>query len=505
VSSSDSPSETTTHAGNDSGRRKAGRELRGDLFRYLPSQVLPAVIAFITIPILTRLLSPAEFGDYRLILAAVGAFGAAGSWIASAVYRFFPGMERDERLPVFRGTINWLLASTCAVFVTVWLGGWWALGSSLGDIRSDLFLIGAGLMLVNTVWGIASSEVRAVREVNWYSVSVVLNKALTLGLGVSILIWTSLRVSGLIYGSIAASLVLLPLLYRVTRRRLPRASGWDRVLARRMFRYGLPIALLMVVEWALQLSDRFFIAALRSGAEVGLYSAAYGIAEQSMTAIVLMFHLPFSILAYRVFELDGSDAASGFVADSTRSYLLLAIPGGAGLSVLAGPIMTVMTDAPYRPASVIMPVVALALLLGGIQWWYTTGPTFSEKTGQILISMSAAVVVNAGLNFLLIGRYGYKAAAVTSLIGYAVALIVMVWLSRRDFRWAFPFASAGRSLIAAGLMSGVIWVLNQATKMPAPAALTVSILLGMLVYGMALLALREPQAVSLKRRLFNRG
>ncbi|MFP4554951.1 MAG: hypothetical protein ACLFRT_13980, partial [Actinomycetota bacterium] len=69
-----------------SARRTLGR----DLVRYLPAQVIPAVIGFITIPIVTRLLDPAAYGDYRLVLATVVAFGAAGSWLASSIYRFYP-------------------------------------------------------------------------------------------------------------------------------------------------------------------------------------------------------------------------------------------------------------------------------------------------------------------------------------------------------------------------------------------------------------------------------
>jgi O-antigen/teichoic acid export membrane protein len=503
--SSETGPEAAAPSGDEATGRRAIRDLRGDMVRYLPSQVLPALIAFLAIPVLTRLLSPAEFGDYRLILAAVGGFGAAGAWIAAAVYRSFPEMEISDRLDGFRATVNGLLAFTLGLFAILWLGGTWGIRSWLGDDRANLFLIGAVLMAVNTFWGITNSQVRAVREVGWYSVSVILNKAITLGLGVGLVIWAGLRVDGLLYGSIAASLLLLPLLLWVINGRLPSAGRFSRDLARQMLRYGLPIALVQVVNWALELSDRFFIAAFRDETEVGLYSAAYGIAEQGMATIVLMFELPFSILAFRVWERDGREAAAGFVSDSARSYLLVAVPAWAGLSILARPIMTVMTDAPYHEASVIMPVVSLALLVGAIQWWYTSGSTFSKKTGQTLISMSVAVVVNLVLNLLLIERYGYPAAAVTTLVGYMVALAVMVWLSRRDFRWVFPFRSLSRAVAAAGLMSGAIWAVTRGLEMGSAMTLAISVPLGIIVYGATLLALGEPQARVVLRRLTRRA
>lgn len=487
-------SEAAPSPDDEATRRRASRDLRGDLVRYLPSQALPALIAFVTIPILTRLLSPAEFGDYRLVLAAVSAFGAAGAWIAAAVYRFFPEMELAGRLEAFRATVNGLLGFTLALFAVLWLGGTWGLRPWIGVERADLFFIGAVLMAVNTAWGIFNAQVRAVREVGWYSLSVILNKALTLGLGVGLVLLADLRVDGLLYGSVVASLLLVPLLFRVIKRRFPPTGRFDRDLARQMLRYGLPIALVQLVDWALQLSDRFIIAAFRNEAEVGLYSAAYGIAEQGMATIVLMFELPFSVLANRVWERDGREAAATFVSDSTRSYLLVAIPAWAGISILAGPIMTVMTDTPYLEAAVIMPVVSLALLIGAIQFWYTSGAIFNKKTGQTVISMAAAVAVNLVLNLLLVDRFGYQVAAVTSLVGYVVALVLMVWLSRRDFRWVFPFPSLVRGLAAASVMSGAIWAITRLLEFGPLATLAVSIPLGVVVYGLALLALGEPQA-----------
>ena len=51
------------------------RELVKDLLRYFPSQIIPAVIAFVSIPLLTNLFPPSEYGDYRLVLAALALFG----------------------------------------------------------------------------------------------------------------------------------------------------------------------------------------------------------------------------------------------------------------------------------------------------------------------------------------------------------------------------------------------------------------------------------------------
>lgn len=498
------PREVDDRGPEEATRRRALRDLRGDLVRYLPSQVLPALIAFFTIPVLTRLLPPAEFGDYRLVLAAISVFGAAGSWLATSIYRFYPEMEMSERVDEFRATVQGLLAATAGVAAVLWLAGLPLSTTVIGMSSRYVYLLGGILMVVTIAWGVANAQVRAVREVGWYNLSVVLNKALTLGIGVGLILLTPLRVDGLLYGSIAGSVLLFPILLGVIRRQLPRAGARSRALGRQMLRYGIPIALVQVANWTLQLSDRFIIAALRDLDEVGLYGAAYGIAEQGMETILVMFELPFTVLASRVWERDGREAASVFVSDSVRSHLLVAVPAWAGISILSRQISAVMTAEPYHEAWVVMPIVSLALLISGIQWWYSVGSTFLKKTGQLVISILAAVVVNVTLNLLLVGRFGYVVAAYTTLAAYFVAMVVMILLTRRDFVWKFPFLAVGRALLASTLMAAVIWLIISAAGLGPTLTLAVSIPAGVAVYGLALAGIGEPAARKLLTQLGRR-
>lgn len=492
-----------TRASSEADRSSSpGRELGKDLLRYLPSQGIPAVISIITIPILTHLFAPAAYGDYRLVLATVGVFGSAAAWLPSSIYRFFPELELANDTGRFFATLRRLTWTTVVVFALLWVVGLTVIRPFINDTLFKLFAIGMFLMAVNTTWAVASGLSRALRQVSWYSFAVSANKALTLGLGLALVLKFGLGIDGLLYGSIAGSLMLIPFLTRAALRAAPKQSGsYDGRLARDMLRYGYPIALMMMASWLLQLSDRYVIAALRDTNEVGLYSAAYAIAEQGMQLILVMFQLPFAVLGSRVWESKGPDAAADFVSNSSRGYLLLAIPAWIGLWVLAQPVMNVMTDNAYREAAVIMPMVGAALLLGGIQWWYTSGSTFTKRTTQQLVSILIGLVVNLGLNLALVGRFGYRIAAVTTLVGYAAAMLAMAVQSRRYFRWQFPVAGCVRALIASAAMAAVLLPLKGAFPRSSAAQLAVGVPVGALIYGLALVLLREPSADRVARRL----
>lgn len=48
------------------------KDLVKDMTKYLPSKIIGGIIGFISIPIITHLFSPTDYGNYSLVLVAVG-------------------------------------------------------------------------------------------------------------------------------------------------------------------------------------------------------------------------------------------------------------------------------------------------------------------------------------------------------------------------------------------------------------------------------------------------
>ncbi len=48
------------------------KDLAKDIVKHLPSKIVPEIVGFISSPMITRLFSPTDYGNYPLVLAAVG-------------------------------------------------------------------------------------------------------------------------------------------------------------------------------------------------------------------------------------------------------------------------------------------------------------------------------------------------------------------------------------------------------------------------------------------------
>ena len=87
---------------------------------YLPSKLLPALTGFITAPILTRLLLPAEYGNWALAAGVYELlFALSCSGLASVPVRFFPAYRAKSELGVFFVTLSISLVMLIAITSTV--------------------------------------------------------------------------------------------------------------------------------------------------------------------------------------------------------------------------------------------------------------------------------------------------------------------------------------------------------------------------------------------------
>jgi len=480
-----------------------------DSVRYLPAVVVPAAVGAIGIPILTRRLDLDQYGDFGLVLSLVGILSAITLWLPSSIIRFYPEYEAQNRLDRFYPTVGRLwLASTAAT------SGLWFLTLAVvgGGIRSRLVpaLIAGGLLLLaSDAFGLLASLLRARRQVGWNSFGEVWRAVFGLAVGVALISWLDWGAGAAVGGMVVATFAVLPILSgRLPLRSLFGGRVFDRELARQLGRYAFPLVIGAASAWLLRLSDRVIINGLRGADENGIYIASYKIADSSVGLVVQLFQLPFVVLANRIWEREGETAAAGFVSRVARYYLVVAIPAAVGISLLAQPIVRLATDRKYWEGFQVVPPVAAAAVLLGLQYWFLSAFMFKKIMSRYTIAVGLGAAANIGMNLALVDRYGYVAAGWSTLVGYAVALAAMVTLAGRHFRWPFPWSTLARVLVASAAMAAAVYAIGRRKSGSDWQAVLIGIPVGIAVYGGVLAGvgeLRRHEWDSLRRLLVRAG
>jgi O-antigen/teichoic acid export membrane protein len=485
------------------------RNLLKDLARYVPSKFVPAIIGLLSIPLLTNLFPPDQYGDYRLVLAAVTLFGTATGWLPSSIIRFFPEHEVDGKIgPFYANLIRFWIVSTL-ILSAIWGAILFIIRVSIENRLYQMFWIGLVVLIANSVYGVLAALVRSRRDLNWYSAITIGRSITALGFGVSFVLIMDMGPEGFLWGTVVSGIVIIPTFWNRASRGvdIEFAPGADRNLALGMARYAFPLMLGGFAGWLLKLSDRFLIEALATSKDLGVYSAAYGLADQSVGVIIQLFQLPFVVMGNQIWEREGRKAAAEFLRAVSRFFLMAAIPAAVGISVLSKPMMTVMTGPEYLIGYRIMPWVASATLVYGLSQWFAAAFMFAKRMTFNTIGIVAGGVVNVGLNLVLIPRYGYEVAAVTSLLGFVVVLLVVVPRSRKIFMWRFPIKSLARISLASAVMGVAITVMRGVTQLSAVMDLVVGVPLGVMVVAAMLVVLKElsPRELAAFRAMRKRG
>jgi O-antigen/teichoic acid export membrane protein len=80
------------------------------------------------------------------------------------------------------------------------------------------------------------------------------------------------------------------------------------------------------------------------------------------------------------------------------------------------------------------------------------GTLIKKNTRRIAVNQIMAALVNLALNLLLVPRFGFVAAGITTLIGYAVLFALQAYSSRVHLTWRFPYRTLPNVVIATACM-----------------------------------------------------
>lgn len=450
------------------------------IVRFAVASGIPSLVGFAAIALYSRLLTQHDYGVYAVVLATVGLVnGLAFQWLRSSLRRFLPGYPGppEQLLVAVRGGHCALVCATLCVA---------AMGQVCGWAPTPLIVFGAGLVVVQS-WAELGLEIVVVRgQVSRYGAILAGRALISLAVGVGLV-----RGGAGAVGALTGVLVGHLMVGIATAR-----SEWRGVALRRpskpslaeLARYGLPTALAFGLQFVLGQSDRYLLLAFRGNEAVGAYAAGYDLTQYAVGSLMMIVNLALYPGLVRAVDFEGLQQARAKLGHLGTIQLAIALPAAVGLGILAPSIGQVVLGAPFRAeASLVIPLVAAAALLGGLKAFYAdVGLQMAKATSLQLASSAVAAVVNVGLNLVWIPMRGGVGAAEATLVAVLVGLVLSIVFSRRLLPVPLSIRERLPVVLATGGMAGVLVLL------PAPAGtwgLAARIGLGTLIYGLGLVVL----------------
>jgi O-antigen/teichoic acid export membrane protein len=398
---------------------------------YLSSNILNAVIPFALLPILTRLLSPSEYGEvamFQTLLGALTAFiglslhGAAGR-------KFYDGNLAENDLKEFIGSCLQILCITTLITFSVLLVFNNEFSQWLG-LDPKWVLLAALATAATVVVQIRFVQWQVRKKVKSYGTLQVFRSIFDGGLSVLLVVVFALGSDGRIGAQIitAGSLALLSL-WLLRRDKLIRFFVWRPDFISEILRFGVPLIPHVGGMFLLTTVDRFVINSELGLAEAGIYMVAvqFGMALSLLFDAINKAYVPW---LFERLKRDSDDEKRQIVRYTYTWYCF--ILSGAGLAFIVGPwLIGAVAGEKYAKAGDVIGWLVLGQVFNGMYLMITNYIFFSKRTGLLSLVSIFSGLVNFFLLIMLVRQLGIEGAAYAFCLAMALRFLLSWYVAQR--------------------------------------------------------------------------
>lgn len=413
--------------------------LRSSLFRsagyYMLANAINGAVPLLLLPILTRFLSPAEYGlvaMYTVVTALAGAFVAFG--VQGAVSRlYFEYGEED--FPVFVGNCLLILLMGSALvgvflffasgivqrysaFPEEWL---WAVlvtavGQSVGNIALAIWQVRT-MPRSYGVFQVSQSLLSAV-------FSIVLVVVLHMG-------WQG-RVLGQTIATAGAAIAAVYYLF---------SQGWAKLHPNvghiiEALRYGGPLVLHVIGGIAISMSDRIIITNQLTLADTGLYTVA-GQVSMVFGFVVDAFNRAYAPWLFAKLKA-GDETVRRRIVKGTYVYFAVVLLLALMFSAVASRLLDIFVGERFAGGAPYIFWLSLSVAFMGMYYMVTLYIQYQKRTELLALITTVVGCLNVVICYVFVSRWGGIGAAQTAVLTQLMMFMATWTVAARviDMNWS---------------------------------------------------------------------
>ncbi len=398
---------------------------------YLVSNILNAVIPFILLPILTRYLSPTEYGEvamFQVLLGALSAFVGV-VFVGAAGRKYYDSDLSREELAEFIGScIQLITIFSIIVFSVLFIfqrqfSEWLSLEPSY--VLFAVLVASCGV-IINIRLGQWQVQKQAVKYGALQISQSLLNMLLSLILVVVLLKGSEGRIDAQI---IVSSVFLVIALYLLKKDNLLKIFTWRKDYLAEALKFGIPLMPHIAGGFLLVSVDRIVI-----NREIGLAEAGiYMVAVQLTAAVGIVFDAINKAYVPWLFEQLKADelAQKQKIVKLTYAWFMLIILGVMLAFVIGPPLVVFIAGKQYAQAGQVVGWLALGQGFQGMYLMVTNYIFYSKRTGLLSIASISSGILNLVLLIILVRIFGLEGAAIAFAISMGIRFLLTWWIAHK--------------------------------------------------------------------------
>lgn len=401
---------------------------------YTGANILNAGIPFLLLPVLTRVLSPTDYGTiamFGIVVTIMGAF--TGLSVHGAVgVRYFQ-LDR-QRMPPYVGVCLVILAASSAVVLcVVAIGRPWL--ETITHVPGDWLLVAVLVSSAQFVINIRLSLWQVQHKAVCYGVFQISQSLLNAGLSLFLILSLGMAWEGRALGQSAAMIAFMLIALFLLLRRAEASWPTNKSDARDALKFGVPLIPHVIGGLLIATTDRFMITNMLDVAQAGIYMVAL---QMGMVLGLLTDSFNRAYAPYLMGELVKEDRTRDRkIVRGTYFYFMVVTVGALLLGATAPRLLSVLVGEQFRAAAGAVLYVAMGYAFGGMYYMVANYIFLMSKTGYLAVVTFASGVFNVIATYFLIKLNGVLGAAQAFMVSQAMIFLCTWWLAHyfRPMPW----------------------------------------------------------------------
>ncbi|GAB4547333.1 MAG: oligosaccharide flippase family protein [Anaerolineales bacterium] len=402
-----------------------GRDIL-DLLNHSKNYFLTSAFAqglvFLVMPLLTRILTPADYGTYQVFRSYAEVFAILLTLnFHGAVSRYYYDAQPD--LNEFIGAS--ILGSHLVIAVAALILFFFPLQiADFLKIPIALVWLLIGMTSVKIIDSVFNQLTIASKDSQRYSFVNNARAILSLSLGVGLaLLMRQDKYYGLAFGQALGSLLVGGYIFTLIKEKI----RW-RVKREHFFfilGYSVPLVPYVVSTMFLDKLDRILINKIVSASSAGLYSFAYNIG-MVVSMVTDALNGAFVPDWFRLMREEKYEEINVITLKTFRFVLLASV----GALLFSYEVFALISSKEYHAALLIMPIIISGYLFDFLSKVYLRNLGLARRMLEASLLGIVTVALNFALNVIFLPIYGYVAAAYSTLVSYAF-LTALAWVTSK--------------------------------------------------------------------------
>lgn len=385
---------------------------------YFIASFATSALAFISIPIYTRLLTPEDYGVVSIFMGVVGLLGSVMSFSADrSVSRYFFDQKSELDFKRFVGTSSIL----AIVFFTVNSFFLVIFAEEFGDLvgldKTVVYLI-IPISIVNII-GLTFEQIYGpLKRSKEIAISSVVRVFLGFAFSVAlIIVFKKERFYGQILGQIVAGFCIVFFWIRLIRPYFK--WTFDTSYVKYIFTYSVPLIPYALSGVLIEQFGKVAIGSSQGMSEAGFYNLALAVSSIVSIAITVTHQ------AWNPYYFEYMNSKNYVQLDNDFVKIFkITILAAFGVAAFGKEIGLLLAKKEFSGALYLIPIFTIGYVFYQLAYVYLRNFGFSKSTQYMTITVLISGISNVVLNVFLIKSYGELGAAISFVLSYVVMAIV---------------------------------------------------------------------------------